>query len=108
MAMKNNDIQLARKLKERIVTIAPLLDFRVFGSRGRGDATWDSDLDVFIEYETVTKSIEEQVSDAAWDVGFYNGCIVICPLIFSRYEVEESPMRTSPILKVILEEGEQV
>jgi predicted nucleotidyltransferase len=108
MAIKDNDLLLARKLKERIATIAPLVDFRVFGSRARGDATWDSDMDIFIEFETVTKTIEEQVSDAAWEIGFYNDCIVICPLVFSRYEVEESPMRISSLVKVILEEGVRV
>ena len=108
MAIKDNDLLLARKLKERVAAIAPLVDFRVFGSRGRGDATWDSDLDVFIEFETVTKTVEDQVSAAAWEVGFYNDCVVICPLVLSRYEIEESPLRISSIVKVILEEGVQI
>ena len=108
MAMKDNDLLLARKLKERVAAIAPLVDFRVFGSRARGDATWDSDMDVFIEFETVTKAVEEQVSEAAWEIGFYTDCIVICPLVFSRYEIEESPHRISSIVKVILDEGVQV
>lgn len=94
-------------LKERLSRLAPLVDFRVFGSRARGRAAQDSDLDVFIEFEAVDRQLEEKVSDLVWEIGFDRG-LVISPLVFSRYEVEKSPLRVSPILKAITEEGVRV
>lgn len=107
MPLSNQDLRIARELKERIGRLAPLVDFRVFGSRARGDADEYSDMDVFMEFETVDRSLEERVSDAVWEVGFHRG-VVISPLVFSRYEVEKSPLRVSPIIKAITEEGERI
>ncbi len=36
--MKSKDYEIAKKLKERLSEVFPLIDFRVFGSRARGDA----------------------------------------------------------------------
>ena len=106
--MTERDRLIAKELKGKIAQIAPLVDFRVFGSRARGDADEDSDLDVFIELETTDRELESKISNAVWEVGINNGCIVISPLVFSRYEIEESPLRVSPIVKAITEEGVRI
>ncbi|MBC7963214.1 MAG: nucleotidyltransferase domain-containing protein [Steroidobacteraceae bacterium] len=108
MAMLDRDLQVARKLKDRLSSVVTLIDFKVFGSRARGDADEYSDLDVFIEVETLDKELKNKISDIAWEVGFYNDCIHISPLIFTRYEIEESPLRISSIVQVIAEEGVRV
>jgi len=108
MAMLDRDILVAQKLKDRLSRVVNLVDFKVFGSRARGDADEYSDLDVFIEVETLDKEMKGKISDIAWEVGFYNDCIHISPLVFTRYEIEESPLRISSIVKVIAEEGVQV
>jgi predicted nucleotidyltransferase len=108
MAMRDRDIQIARKLKDRLSSVVTLIDFKVFGSRARGDADEYSDLDVFIEVETLDRELKDKISDIAWEVGFYNDCIHISPLIFTRYEIEESPLRISSIVQVIAEEGVRV
>ena len=108
MAMLDRDLRVARKLKDQLSSVTTLIDFKVFGSRARGDADEDSDLDVFIEVETLDKELKAKISDIAWEVGFYNDSIHISPLIFTRYEIEESPLRISSIVKVIAEEGVRV
>lgn len=104
MPLTRQDLNIALELKERLARLAPLVDFRVFGSRARGNADLDSDMDVFIEFEQVDKSLERRVSETVWEVGFQRG-LVISPMVFSREEVEKSPLRVSPLLKVIAQEG---
>jgi hypothetical protein len=48
--------------------------------------------------------LKEQIINIAWEVGFEN-FMVIAPLIFSRDEIENSALRSSPIVKVITTEG---
>lgn len=108
MAMLDRDLLIARELKERIAAIVPLIDFKVFGSRARGDADEYSDMDVFIEVESLDRELKGKISDIAWEVGFNNDCIHISPLVFTRYEIEKSPLRVSSIVRAIAEEGVRI
>jgi predicted nucleotidyltransferase len=105
--MDERDYKIARKLKERLSNIVEIVDFRVFGSRARGVQEEYSDLDVFIEVEYLDKGLKEKVREIVWEEGFENS-IYISPLIFTRYEIEDSPLRASPIVKNINEEGVKV
>ena len=102
--MTDNDYTIARDLKLRLSSAVSLVDFRVFGSRARGDADEYSDMDVFIEVDQLNRSLKERIMDISWEVGFEN-FMVIAPLIFSRDELENSPLRSSPIVKAITAEG---
>lgn len=105
--MLDKDRSVALELKKRIAGFVQLVDFSVFGSRARGDATEDSDLDVFVEVETLDQNLKERIQDTSWEVGFEN-FIVISLLIFTREELENSPLRSSPIVRAITEEGLRV
>ncbi|OHB38379.1 MAG: hypothetical protein A2Y09_09610 [Planctomycetes bacterium GWA2_39_15] len=102
--MKPKDYEIAKILKERLSEVVNLIDFRVFGSRARGDADDLSDMDVFLEVESLDKELKEKISDIVWEVGFEN-FVVISPLIFTKDEIENSPIRSSPIVKNISKEG---
>jgi len=105
--MKQIDYEIARKLKEKLSEVVNIIDFKVFGSRARGDADEYSDMDVFIEVESINKLLKRRIYKIAWEVGFEN-FMVISLLVFTRYEIEKSPMKVSPIVKNIAEEGIKV
>jgi len=105
--MTPRDYEIAKKLKDKLSEIVQLIDFRVYGSRARGEAEEYSDLDVFIEVERLDRRLEKKIYHMAWEVGFENE-IFISPLIFTRHEIEESPLRVSPIVRNIAEEGVRV
>jgi uncharacterized protein len=102
--MTEHDRTIASQLKKRLATVVTLVDFRVFGSRARGDADEYSDMDVFVEVGQLDKYLKESILDIVWEVGFDN-YMVISPLIFSRDELKNSPLRSSPIVKAIIAEG---
>jgi predicted nucleotidyltransferase len=71
--LSENDLQTARELKKRISKFTPLIDFRLFGSRGRGDAKAFSDMDIFMEFETVDRELRNRVKNAAWEMTLETG-----------------------------------
>jgi len=102
--MRSENFRIARELKSRLSGLVELLDFKVFGSRARGDADEYSDMDVFFEVESLDTALKEKISNIVWEVGF-NNYTVISPLIFTRDELENSPLRSSPIVETIAAEG---
>jgi predicted nucleotidyltransferase len=105
--MTQNDLQTARELKNRVSRLSQLIDFRLFGSRARGDADEYSDMDIFMEFETVDRELKARVKNVAWEMTLETG-IVVTTLLFSRDEIENSALRSSPIIHVIMEEGVSV
>ncbi len=102
--MNSEDLLIARLLKSRISDIADIVDFRVFGSRATGNAGQDSDMDIFIEVESLTSTVKEGIHDICWEIGYHNS-LVISPLIVAREELERSPLRSAPIINNIAAEG---
>lgn len=104
MPVTESDLLTAKELKKRVLKITPLIDFRLFGSRARGDADDYSDMDIFMEFETLDRELMNRVKHAAWEMTLESG-VVVTTLLFSRQEIEDSPLRSSPIIRVIREEG---
>ncbi len=102
--MNTHDYQIAQKLKQELANVVKLVDFRVFGSRASGKADEYSDMDVFLDVESLDKALENKIYDIVWAVCFEH-FMVISALIFTRYEIEKSPLRASPIVKNIMEYG---
>ena len=102
--LTERDKKIAEELKRRLSEVILILDFKVFGSRARGDADEYSDMDIFLEVENIDKLARDKIGDITWEVGFQN-FLVISPLIFTREEIENSPLRSSPIVRKIKEKG---
>ncbi len=102
--MKQRNYEIAKELKEKLSAIVQLVDFKVFGSMARNDADEFSDMDVFLEVNSLDKNLKEKISDIVWEVGFEH-FMVISLLIFTRDELEKSALKASPVVKNIMEEG---
>jgi uncharacterized protein len=99
------DFQLAEHLKHALIERnVPLYKIIVFGSRARGDAQPDSDLDVLVLIEHVTPALRKAISHCAWEVGFEAG-VLIQTVVMSREEAEQGPEQSSLLMLAIKEEG---
>lgn len=76
----------------------------LFGSRARGDADVDSDMDVLVIVDDPTDQTEDFISQCAWEAGFEND-IVLVPIVFSRNDWENGPERYSLLAEAIKSEG---
>ncbi len=78
-----------------------------FGSRARGDGTWESDLDVCVVVETLTYEDRHAIWDISWEVGFEHD-VLISSVAYSQDEFEQGPCSESPLVLNILREGVSV
>jgi predicted nucleotidyltransferase len=75
-----------------------------FGSRARGEATWESDFDLLIVLNEIDQKIGRWIRDIAWEVGFENGRIITTVLL-DREQFERGPMSESTLVDNVLREG---
>jgi len=102
--MDKRSLEIAHQLKRDIEKEVKVIDMRIFGSRARGDFQEDSDLDIYIELENNSSEIEDIIFYIVWKIGFENE-LVITTIIFTRDELENGPMKFSPIYRNIMREG---
>jgi len=103
MTPQETDIlhQLKVKLQKRL----SLNRLVLFGSRARGDADPDSDLDVLVILNMpVSREVEDYVNDCAWEVGLEHG-IVVVPVTVSRLDWEEGLLSSSLLAIAVRQEG---
>ncbi len=77
----------------------------LFGSRARGDADPDSDMDVLVVLEGNASWKEQHIiSECAWEACFGKG-IILAPFAVSRREWEEGPERSSLLAIAVRRDG---
>jgi DNA polymerase sigma len=93
------------RFKDLLQRRLPLHKMILFGSRARGDADPESDMDVLVVVEdSAGDQAQDIVSDCAWEAGFEHG-IVVVPVTFTRKEWEEGPERYSLLAIAVNAEG---
>ena len=104
MKLADHEQQALKVLRARLFEKYSIVDFRLFGSKARGEGRADSDLDVMIEIPVNDPSIVAEIDDIIYRINLDHD-VFISAVIFGRDEIEEGPMSEAPIYKVIQREG---
>ncbi len=104
MNLKESETKAIEALKEQLECRYLLSDFRLFGSKARGEDTFASDIDVMIELPSMTPVVQSDIYDLVYDINLEHDCLISL-VIFTTSELEEGPMSESPIYKTIMKEG---
>ena len=103
--MNSSDEKLLASFKRRLERArVPVVKVFAFGSRARGDARSDSDVDVLVVIEHRDPALRRTISDAAWEEGYELG-LVLAPVVLTQEEFEHSPYSESMFLRNVLKEG---
>lgn len=102
--MQAKELKIVETFKELVSQRVTVLEVRVFGSRARGDASEDSDLDVLVVVDRLDHEIEKYISECAWEAGFPED-IVLIPMAISIDNLKNSPLRESVFIRNVYREG---
>jgi predicted nucleotidyltransferase len=103
--ISDRDRQIALNLKQLMLDRSlPICEVIVFGSRARGNADPDSDLDVLVIVSHRDREIREAIRSCAWEVGFEEG-LFIQTVVLTQDEVTNSPERSSLLMIAVQREG---
>ncbi len=102
-----NEKKAIADLKAQLMNMVGVFDVKLFGSKARGDATEDSDVDIMIETAEVTPEAQSQIFDLVFRINLKNDTF-ISVVTFDRTELRDGPMSESPLYKKIQQEGVSV
>ena len=89
---------------ERVRAAAPEARISAFGSRARGTAHPESDLDLCVVLPAVTPQTREAIYGIAWEIGFAEGR-VLAPIVLSDEDFESGPLSASTLVRAIRRDG---
>jgi predicted nucleotidyltransferase len=95
--------KIVREFKQAVAAKYTVTDLRLFGSNARGDATETSDIDIFLQVANLTKDMEQDVYNMAYDLELKYDCLI--DVILLSDAVVKTHAAHLPIYRNILREG---
>ena len=106
--MDKRDFEIAKQFKNKLLeNHIPVREIVVFGSRARGDANPDSDLDILVIVDERNPDIRKRVSGCAWEIGFASD-IFIQSILRTKWDIEDGPEKSSLFFRSVQQEGIKV
>jgi predicted nucleotidyltransferase len=102
--MSERDRQVLKTFAARVRRRFPKAEVWAFGSRARGDAREESDLDICVVVEGLRHEDRQPIRRIGWEVGFEQD-VLLCTTIYSKDEFERGPCSESPLVMNIRHEG---
>ena len=102
--MQALDRLILREFAAGVRTVEPRARLWAFGSRARGDAAPDSDLDVCVVLPAVTPELRRQIRSLAWQIGFDHER-VLATVIVPQDDFEHGPLSATSLVHNIHAEG---
>lgn len=102
--MNARDENVLSSFAARLRQSLPHATLWAFGSRVRGDATPESDMDICVVVDRLDRSVRALIRQVAWEIGFAND-VVITTVKYSRDAFEHGPPSVSPLVRTVLKEG---
>jgi len=99
-----NELAALKKLKDALARDFRLVELRLFGSKARGTADRESDIDVLVVLEDYDWEIEKAVCDLCTDISIDLG-VLIAPALFSVAEFNSDLNRATPFYQAVIREG---
>ncbi|MCX5832093.1 MAG: nucleotidyltransferase domain-containing protein [Deltaproteobacteria bacterium] len=104
MKLTDNEKKSLDALHKVLFERYPVVDFRLFGSKARGEGVDDSDMDVMIEIPEYDPVMVAEIDDLIYRFNLEYD-VFISALFFGKNELEEGPLSEAPIYKAIQREG---
>lgn len=102
--MQKEQLRILKEFAEKVRSAYPKALVWAFGSRARGTATAESDLDICVVIPEMGPDDRLAISDMAWEVGFSHD-LHISTVVISEKDFEQGPVSASPLLNTIRSEG---
>ena len=107
MQLTENEKHVLSELVESLCSDLGAVEVVLYGSAVRGRLEKDSDIDLFVVLPQVDWEIEKKVIDYCFEAQLQCGR-VISTACFSRDELAETPLRSSPFILNVRREGMQL